>query len=112
MATKHISKSTRYFFKYKNHAGKHYLYQQGSRCYKYTIFGKFYINNKECFKILGKGNDAFRGGKKGEYIVVEFTPIMNEKWGWYIVKLQEEKEVANSISIIKNASRFLEESLH
>lgn len=63
---------------------KHYLYERGSRHYRFTTFGKFYNTNQNCFDIIERGNDAPRGGQTGEFLVVKRNANFYEKWQWFL----------------------------
>lgn len=54
--------------------GKYYTTEQGSRSYRNTTFQNFANKNAETFKVVGSGNDAPKGGKSGDFVIVEFTP--------------------------------------
>lgn len=88
---KKLSNSTQNFFKYSFKCnGKYYITEQGSRSYKNTDFYNFYSRNIDCVKVLDKGNDAPRGGKTGNYFVVEFTEAFYDKYQfWFDAQKQE-----------------------
>ena len=75
--------------------GKYYTTEHGSMSYRCTSFQSFSNRNEDCVKIIERGNDAPRGGKTGNFVIVEFTPIFMEKFGWWFeAKEKQAKEVA------------------
>ena len=100
--------------------GKYYLTLQGSRHYKHTDFSKFLNANKDCIEILESGNDAPRGGKTGDFVIVKFNENFTNKFGDYLhflevakenAKIQQEKEKIESIEREKNAKIIFNEYL-
>ncbi|MDL2262855.1 hypothetical protein LJC11_05075, partial [Bacteroidales bacterium OttesenSCG-928-I21] len=51
-------------------------------------------NNVDCYKVSERGNDAPRGGKVGDFVVVEFTPVFFEKYGWFFEEKKRREEAA------------------
>lgn len=83
------------FFKYSYKGnGKYYTTDQGSQSYKNTDFQSFASRNEDCIEIIERGNDAPRGGRTGEYVIVEFTPFFTEKYGWWFEQNENEKQRA------------------
>ncbi len=56
--------------------GKYYITECGSRHFRNTTFYTFYNRNRDCVNVISEGNDAPRGGRVGDYMIVEF----NEKF--------------------------------
>lgn len=74
MKTLKINKTTEKFLNYAYKGdGKYYTIEQGSQAYKNTIFENFRNNNQDTLKVISMGNDAPRGGKTGDLLIVEFT---------------------------------------
>lgn len=69
-----INKTTENFlnWSYKGD-GKYYTIEQKSQSYGNTTFQTFYNRNWAFCKITASGNDAPRGGKTGNFVIVEFT---------------------------------------
>lgn len=98
---KKISNSTQVFFTYSFKGnGKYYITEQGSKSYRNTDFYNFYSRNLDCVNVIEKGNDALRGGKTGDYFIVEFTPNFYTKYQfWFDAKDLQDK---NRIELEKN----------
>ena len=71
--------------------GKYYLITKSGMNYVQTDFNKSF-NKPEYCNIIERGNDAPRGGKTGEFVVVEFLPKFFEDYGWYFEKIKADKE--------------------
>src|SRR5690554_4257170 len=101
---KKLSNNTQAFFKYifKGN-GKYYLTEQGSRSYKNTIFSKFYNKNSELIDIVARGNDAPRGGRTGDFVIVEFNKKFFEKYQWVFDYMEEEKRKAEQLREERNS---------
>lgn len=113
--------TTKLFFDYSfNGNGKYYTTEQGSRQYRNTTFTNFYNKNVDCIDILEKGNDAPRGGKTGDFVIVKFNKNFEDKYNSYIdflknkaiedKKVQEKFEADRKISE-ENAILIFEEYL-
>lgn len=75
--------------------GKYYVTERGSRHYRKTLFGTFQAFYPDCVEELSWGNDAPRGGRTGDFVIVKFTPEFYEKFGpWMEWKKQREAEIA------------------
>jgi hypothetical protein len=86
---KKLSMTIELFLKYDFKGdGKYYLVEKGSANYKNTSFGNFFRRNEECVDIVEKGNDAPRGGKTGEYLIVRFNSYFNQKYDKYIQNIE------------------------
>lgn len=69
-----LSKTIENFLKYSyNGNGKYYTYSKGGQRYNQSEFQKFANKNKHFFNITKSGNDAPKGGKLGDFVIVEFT---------------------------------------
>jgi hypothetical protein len=71
--------------------GKYYLNQQLSKSYGLTDFAKKFYN-ESYVKVIDIGNDSPRGGKLGQYVIVEFTAKFYEDYGWFLNQLVADKE--------------------
>jgi hypothetical protein len=81
---KNISKNTQFFLEYGFKGnGKYYTYSQGYKALNNSSFTNFIRSNSDCVNIIGSGNDAPRGGKIGDYIIVEFNEKFYAKWQWF-----------------------------
>lgn len=67
-----IKKFLEYSFDGKR-KGKYYTTEQGAKNYRNTIFQNFANKNPEFLKVLETGNDAPRGGKTGNFVIVQFS---------------------------------------
>lgn len=74
MKTLKINKTTENFlnWSYKGD-GKYYITEQGSKSYLNTIFSNFFNKNYQFCNVTERGNDAPRGGKTGDFFMVEFS---------------------------------------
>jgi hypothetical protein len=72
--------------------GKYYTTQAGSKHYNNSPFQNFANNNSECFKIVENGNDAPRGGKTGDFVIVEFNDKFYSKYQFFFDALNAEKQ--------------------
>lgn len=90
---KNLSISARKFLKFSFKGnGKYYITEQGSKAYKKTDFYNVFNKNKDSINVLNTGNDAPRGGKTGDYLIVEFTNKFYEKYQFYLDYLKKEFE--------------------
>ena len=88
-----ISNTLRNFFNYSYKGdGKYYTVEQGSRHYNNTIFQNFYNKNEDCIDVIESGNDAPRGGKTGNFVVVKFNEKFFAKYAKIIETLQNEEQ--------------------
>jgi len=78
--------------------GKYYTTINRNRQFAKTDFQKFYEKNQDCCKIIKSSNDAPRGGKTGNYLVVEFTEVFYERFGEFLAKKNEVKESESSFN--------------
>lgn len=86
------SKSVKSFLSYDFQGNsKYYLTTRSGMNYVQTDFNKSF-NKPEYCKIIERGNDAPRGGKTGEYVVVEFTEQFYSDFQWFLDELKAEKE--------------------
>lgn len=100
-----MKKSVENFLKYGyNGDGKYYTTEQGSRNYRNTEFSNFWSKNIDAVKVIDKGNDAPRGGKTGDYVIVEFTPEFKETAEKYLTKLRNAKIVVEKAKESKSAA--------
>lgn len=91
--TTKISNTVRTFFKYSYKGnGKYYTTEQGSKHYNNSIFQNFYNRNTYCIDILEVGNDAPRGGKTGNFVIVNFNAMFFAKYAKVIEALQNEEQ--------------------
>ena len=113
MKAQKISNPAKNFIDYSYKGdGKYYTTEQGSKSYRNTCFSNFQNNNSDCFEIIESGNDAPRGGKTGDYVVVKFNPIFMEKFGWYFEKIVADKKAETEKKAQKEAfnTAILEEA--
>ena len=90
-----ISNEVRCFFQYSFKGnGKYYTTEQGSRSYKNTSFQNVFNKNKDLIKVIESGNDAPKGGKNGNFVIVEFMPEFILKYQYVLDTLKEEKKQA------------------
>jgi hypothetical protein len=89
-----------------NGDGKYYTTTQGSRKYANKPFQTFVNKHPECVEIIESGNDAPRGGRTGDFVVVKFTETFYAKFGHY-VELKQAKEQAK-IDFAKSVARSRE----
>jgi len=90
---KTLSQANEIFFNYSfNGNGKYYTVEQGSRHYNNTIFQNFYNKNTDCIDILENGNDAPRGGRTGNFVIVEFNQKFFKKWQFALDILEAKKQ--------------------
>lgn len=102
---KNLSKSTENFLKYSFKGnGKYYTTEQGSRSYKNTDFYNFYSKNQDCVNVIEKGNDAPKGGKTGNYVVVEFNQNFYNKFQFYFDAQKQEVERQANYELLKEKS--------
>ena len=84
--------------------GKYYTTEKGSRHYRNTAFGKFMMSNRPVFQITDGGNDAPRGGKTGNYVMVEFKPEFKKTASEYLdAKYSREHAAAQLIREAREA---------
>ncbi len=82
-----ISATAKNFFNYSFKGdGKYYLTSQGSRHYNQTDFSKFLNANSDCIEVVERGNDAPRGGRTGDFVIVKFNEKFNEKFDSFFVE--------------------------
>lgn len=99
-----ISKTAKDFIKYEFHGnGQYHTTEYGSRAYRNTMFTNFLNYNKDCVNVISEGNDAPRGGRIGDFVVVEFNKNFYEKYGWYLDHLENEEKVAKKAEAEKQA---------
>jgi hypothetical protein len=99
-----ISNNTKIFFEYIFKGdGKYYTTEQGSRHYNNTTFQNFYNSNSECIDIIERGNDAPRGGRTGDYVIVKFNENFPNKWGWYITQQELIKKGIEEMKKLRDA---------
>lgn len=97
-----ISNEVRCFFQYSFKGnGKYYTTEQGSRSYKNTSFQNVFNKNKDLIKVIESGNDAPKGGKTGNFVIVEFMPEFILKYQYVLDTLKEEKKQAESLYLAK-----------
>lgn len=91
-----ISRTAQLFLEYYYSGdGKYYVTEIGSRHCRPTLFAAFQRIYPHCVQELSRGNDAPRGGRLGEYVIVKFTPEFFEKFApWMEWKKQLEAERA------------------
>lgn len=91
-----ISRAAELFLEYDYLGdGKYYVTELGPRHYRPTLFAAFQRIYPDCVQELSWGNDAPRGGRIGEYVIVKFTPEFFEEFGpWMEWKKQLEAERA------------------
>lgn len=88
-----ISKTTENFFRYEFKGdGKYHTTEQGSKHYKNTLFQSFCNYNRGLLYIVESGNDAPRGGKTGNYVIVKFNEQFYNNYQWFIDELKAENE--------------------
>lgn len=103
---KTLSQANKNFFNYSFKGnGKYYTVEQGSRHYNNTLFQNFYNKNLECIDILESGNDAPRGGKTGNFVVVNFNEKFLEKWGPVLADMAAEKQAKEDFESNKEARK-------
>lgn len=101
-----ISNTLRNFFNYSYKGdGKYYTTEHGSRHYNNSIFQNFYNKNIECIDITETGNDAPRGGKTGDFVIVKFNDKFFTKYSKVIEALENEKTEAKLAEENKNKQR-------
>lgn len=97
-----VSHNTECFFKYTYKGdGKYYTTEQGGKSYRNTSFQNFLNQNRDCIEILGKGNDAPKGGQTGNFVIVKFNEKFFDKWQKYINFLKEEQERVQRVTEAK-----------
>lgn len=64
----------------------------GSKRYNNTTFQTWRNANADCYKITGGGNDAPRGGKVGDFVMVEFTLDFYLKYQYFLDSLKNSKK--------------------
>jgi hypothetical protein len=102
---KTLSNSTKNFFKYSFKGnGKYYTTEQGSRSYKNTDFYNFYSKNNDCINIVERGNDAPKGGKIGNFLIVEFNQNFYNKYQHYFDAQKKEIERQANYELLKEKS--------
>lgn len=104
--TKKISKAAEMFFKYYYKNGtenKFYITMHSGRNYTNTTFKNFYSKNEDCIDIVDRGNDAPRGGRTGEFVLIKYNEKFLEKWQWYLDSLKAVKEKIDSEKAIVDA---------
>lgn len=88
-----ISRNTEMFLKYGFKGnGKYRTTTYGSKRYNNTSFQTWRNANADCYTVTGHGNDAPRGGKIGDYVIVEFTLQFYLKYQWYLDTLKTEQK--------------------
>ncbi len=93
MKTPKINNDVRCFFQYSFKGnGKYYTTEQGSKSYKNTSFQNIFNKNRDLIKVIEIGNDAPKGGKTGNFVIVEFLPEFIEKYQYVLDALKEEKK--------------------
>lgn len=103
---KTLSKSNRQFFTYSfSGNGKYYTNEAKSRTYGNTLFQNFYNKNSECIDILESGNDAPRGGKTGDFVIVNFNEKFFEKWGYVLEAMAKEKQEKQNFEANKESNK-------
>jgi hypothetical protein len=103
---KTLSQANKNFFNYSfNGDGKYYTTEQGSKHYNNTFFQNFYNKNSECINVLETGNDAPRGGKTGNFVVVEFNENFFKKWQFALDILEAKKQEEVNKEANKESSR-------
>jgi hypothetical protein len=97
-----ISNTLRNFFNYSYKGdGKYYTTVAGSQHYNNTDFQSFFNKNTECIDITERGNDAPRGGKTGDFVIVKFNDKFFAKYSKVIEALENEKKEAKLAEEIK-----------
>ena len=94
------------FFGGFNGDGKYYTTTQGSRSYSNTPFQTFANRYPDCVDIIETGNDAPRGGRTGDFVIVNFTETFYANFQHYI-DAKEAKEQAK-IDFANSAARSRE----
>ena len=90
---KKVSKTTQAFFDYSyNGDGKYYTTSHSGRNYTNTLFQTFRNKNADCIEVLEYGNDAPRGGKTGDFVIVKFTEKFFEKYQFVLDAIASKKE--------------------
>lgn len=93
MKTSKISNKTKLFLDYDYQGnGKYYTVEYGSRRYRNTSFENFRNSHPDCVKIVGGGNDAPRGGKTGNFVLVVFTPEFYKRFATYFTEREAERK--------------------
>lgn len=116
MKKKRIAQTAKLFFDYGYKGdGKYHTTEQGRRHYRNITFEAFRIWNEDCLKVLSRGNDAPRGGRTGDYLIVEFTPKFTERYGWYFeakkelarIAAEKAEKIAEEIAVIGDQGELL-----
>ena len=95
-----VSETASLFFEYTFKGnGKYHTTQNSGHGTKRSMFGSFMNRYPAGIEVVERGNDAPRGGKTGDFVVVNFTEEFFSKWGAYIeyrafVKDQAKKAAA------------------
>ena len=108
---KKLSQANKNFFNYSFKGdGKYYTVEQGSKHYNNTLFTNFYNKNAECIDVLKTGNDAPRGGRTGNFVIVMFNENFYKKWQFALDIFENEKKVKEDFEYnkesIKEASKL------
>ncbi len=102
---KKLSANTQAFFDYTYKGdGKYYTTAHSGRNYTNTLFQNFRNKNTDCIEVLEYGNDAPRGGKTGDFVVVKFTEQFFKKYQWVLDAIAEKKEVERQKEVERLAS--------
>ncbi len=113
---KTLSNSNRLFFTYSfKNDGKYYTTEAKSKSYGNTLFQNFYNKNQDCIEVIEKGNDAPRGGKTGDFVIVKFTEQFFTKWQFALDVLANEKQAKinkenNKLISADNIRAFIKEN--
>lgn len=88
-----ISRNTECFLKYEFKGnGKYRTTTYGSKRYNNTSFQTWRNTNADCYKVTCSGNDAPRGGKVGDFVMVEFTLNFYLKYQSFLDTLKNSKK--------------------
>lgn len=90
---KKLSQSVKDFLNYSYKGnGKYYITEYGSQHFRNTLFYNFYRLNENCVKVLQEGNDAPRGGRVGDFYIVEFTEEFFTKFKFFFEEREKQRE--------------------
>ena len=102
---KKLSANTQAFLDYSYKGdGKYYTTSHSGRNYTNTLFQTFRNRNSDCIEVLEYGNDAPRGGKTGDFVVVNFTEKFFSKYKQALDAIERKKEEEKQREIERLAS--------
>lgn len=108
MKTKKLSQTIESFLNYEYKGdGKYYTTEYGSRSFRNSIFTNFSNKNSDCYEVIERGNDAPRGGRVGDYVIVKFNESFNERFGWFF-EVKKNNEEAAKVAAEAKAKIMLE----